>query len=384
MVEERTKELEEAIKKAEESDKLKTAFLANMSHEIRTPMNAIVGFSNLLSQSGFPPVQHEEFIELIKKNSSSLLVLIDDILDLSKIQSNQLILSYKVINLSSFLSDLFQSFNIMALPRGNELKLELASIGQNFDIETDPVRLRQIFSNLIGNAIKFTEKGKVEFGIESFSNKELKFFVKDTGIGIPKEWHDLVFERFYKIEHPAGQYFSGVGLGLAISKSLINLLGGSIWFESDTNEGAEFHFTVPYKKVEGLNTTNNDSTSIIFNNEIVLIAEDEDANFKLISLLIQKHGLKVIRAKNGLEALEAVRSNGNIKAVLMDIKMPVMDGVTSTKLIKEFNREMPVVAQTAYAMQEEKIAYEKAGFDYYIVKPLREQELIETLKRVIK
>jgi signal transduction histidine kinase len=384
MVEERTKELEEAIKKAEESDKLKTAFLANMSHEIRTPMNAIVGFSNLLSEPGFPEGQHEEFIELIKKNSGSLLVLIDDILDLSKIQSNQLILSYKVVNLSSFLSDLFQGFNILAQPKGNELKLELSSIGQNFEIETDPVRLRQIFANLLNNAIKFTEKGKVEFGIENYSAKELKFYVKDTGIGIPEEWHDLVFERFYKIEHPTGQHFAGAGLGLAISKSLVNLLGGSIWFESGTNKGTTFNFSIPYKKVENANTIKIENALTIFNNETVLIAEDEDANFKLISLLIRKHGLKVIRAKNGLEAFEAIQSNTNIKAVLMDIKMPVMDGVTSTKLIKEFNRTIPVIAQTAYAMQEEKIAYEKAGFDYYIVKPLREQELVETLRKVIK
>jgi signal transduction histidine kinase/CheY-like chemotaxis protein len=384
LVEDRTKELEEAIIKAEGSDRLKSAFLANMSHEIRTPMNAIVGFSNLLSEPGFQPGQHDEFIELIKRNSSTLLVLIDDILDLSKIQSQQLILSYKAINLKSFLSDLFQSFVILALPRGNELKLGLSSIDLNFEIETDPVRLRQILSNLINNAIKFTEKGKIEFGIESFSDKELKFYVNDSGIGIPLEWHDLVFDRFYKIERPSEQHFGGVGLGLAISRSLISLLGGSIWFESETNIGTTFHFTIPYRKVENRGSRKTDSGTAVFNNELVLIAEDEDANFRLISLLIEKHGLKVIRAYNGLEAFEAVQSNSSIKAVLMDIKMPVMDGVTSTKLIKEFNREMPVIAQTAYAMQEEKIAYEKAGFDYYIIKPLREKELVETLRKVIK
>jgi CheY-like chemotaxis protein len=355
-----------------------------MSHEIRTPMNAIVGFSNLLSEPGFQPGQHEEFIELIKKNSSTLLVLIDDILDLSKIQSHQLILSYKVINLYSFLSDLFQSFNILATTKGNELKLQLDPISKYLQIETDLIRLRQIFSNLINNAIKFTEKGKVEFGVESFNNKELRFYVRDSGIGIPEEWHDLIFERFYKIEHPTGQHFSGIGLGLAISRSLVNLFGGAIWFESGTNLGTTFHFTIPYRKIDDTNISNFKGGITIFNNETVLVAEDEDANFKLLSFLIERHGLKVIRAKNGLEAYEAVRSNNSIKAVLMDIKMPVMDGVTSTKLIKEFNRNMPVVAQTAYAMQEEKIAYEKAGFDYYIVKPLREKELIEILGKVIK
>jgi signal transduction histidine kinase/ligand-binding sensor domain-containing protein/CheY-like chemotaxis protein len=384
LIEERTRELNEARLKAIESDKLKSAFLANISHEIRTPMNAIVGFSNLLTDENFMAEQRAEFIELIKKNSELLLILIDDILDISKIQSNQLVLQNKPCNLKHTLTALYKNFEVIAKQKHLGLSLNIEKLPDNYLIETEPLRFKQVISNLLSNAMKFTDEGSVEFGISAMDNHYITFFVKDTGIGIPSELQDIVFSSFTKIEIPAGKTFGGIGLGLSICKSLIDMMGGKIWFMSAAGSGTTFYFTLPNIQIQNIESDIPIADNTNFASKVILIAEDEEANFRLLQTYLSKYEATIIRARNGLEAVEIVQSNESIHVVLMDIKMPVMDGATATRLIRELRRDLPIIAQTAYAMEDEIAEYKRAGFNHYIVKPIKEKELIKLLLQVIK
>jgi signal transduction histidine kinase/ligand-binding sensor domain-containing protein/CheY-like chemotaxis protein len=384
LIEERTRELNEARLKAIESDKLKSAFLANISHEIRTPMNAIVGFSNLLTDENFMAEQRAEFIELIKKNSELLLVLIDDILDISKIQSNQLILQNKACNLNHILTVLYKNFEVIAKQKRLRFSLNIEKLSDNYFIETEPLRFKQVLSNLLSNAMKFTDEGSVEFGISKMDDHYITFFIKDTGIGIPSDLQDIVYSSFTKIEIPAGKTFGGIGLGLSICKSLVDMMGGKIWFESTAGSGTTFYFTLPNIKIHDIEPDIPIADNTNFASKVILIAEDEEANFRLLQTYLSKYEATIIRARNGLEAVEMVQSNENIHVVLMDIKMPLMDGATATRLIREFRRDLPIIAQTAYAMEDEIAEYKRAGFNHYIVKPIKEKELIKLLLQVIK
>lgn len=387
-VEERTQELVEAKKKAEESDRLKSAFLANMSHEIRTPMNAIVGFSGLLEDNAFNNEQKNEFINLIRKNSESLLVLIDDILDMSKIQAHQLVIFRKSVDVNELINEVYSTYIHVAQHKKIQFKLN-KPFNTAYYIETDRVRLKQILANLINNAIKFTEAGSIELGLNLTEDGAfIQFYVKDTGIGISQEWGDSIFERFLKVEHDKNHLYGGSGLGLAISKSLIELMGGKIWYESELKRGTVFYFTLP-------NTTQ--QTTIIQNpnrrvnplgidlkEKYILIAEDEDTNYKLIWAYLSKTGATLIRATNGLEAIEAIEKNPAIVLAIVDIKMPVMDGATATLEIKNRWPNIPVIAQTAYALNEEREKYLNYGFDAYLVKPLNEKQLYEAIRHVFR
>lgn len=385
MVKERTADMEKAMKKAEEADRLKTAFLANMSHEIRTPMNSIVGFSSLLDNDEFSRAEKKEFTNIIHKNCDSLQVLINDIIEVSLIESNQLTLVKTDFELIAILKELESFFRMK-----NEKNLDIRFVPGNalteFWLHSDPVRFRQIISNLLDNAVKYTEKGYVHFGFK-VSGNFIEFNVSDSGIGIPKEEYDNVFNHFYKIETDTTRLFRGAGIGLSICNRLVKMLGGIIWVESEIGKGTTFYFTLPNEKTankgsSGIPLPNEDLVKL--NSVSILIVEDEENNSILLKRLLEIHGAKTIWAKNGKEAVDMVVNNFRPDLILMDIKMPVMDGAEATKIIRARFPYLPIIAVTAYTLESEKDRYMSAGFTDYISKPIDVNNFVYSIKKWLK
>ncbi len=380
-------ELIKAKEKAEESDRLKTAFLHNISHEIRTPMNAIFGFSSLLQSQGFDKEKTSHFTEIICQNILQLESIINDIICVATIEAGQEKIRKKEINLNVLLQNVFKQYELKANSRKLIFKLHTNLDDANSSIITDDVKLIQIISNLLNNAIKFTNKGEIQFGYIP-KNDFLEFFVKDTGIGIPIEKHKIIFERFRQADSTIATNYGGTGLGLSISKSYIELLDGKIWVESEPTRGSTFYFTIPYQPAnKSLSSQIHNKPSQDYYNLIqktILIAEDEDINFILLNEVLKKFDCKVIRAKNGLEAVNICKNNDLIELVLMDIKMPEMDGFEATKQIKLFKSSLPIIAQTAYAHPSDKEKVKEYGCDDYIPKPISEDLLIKLLIKYLK
>jgi two-component system, sensor histidine kinase and response regulator len=384
--------LREAKEKAEESDKLKTAFLANMSHEIRTPMNGIIGFSNLLRNPGLSEDERNEFLSHITSCGSTLLNLIDDIIDISKIEAGQIKIRIAETSVNDVLDELRESFEA-SIVRDNKNTVKLICNKtlekENSVVFTDPFRLRQVISNLVGNALKFTFKGFIEFGYNLEPDETLKFYVQDTGIGIPKDKQEIIFERFGQVLD--SNFFinhKGTGLGLAISNNLVKLLGGRMWVDSEPGKGSTFYFTIPYNKIDnvlpgGIESKNGNEKNL-FLNKTILIAEDEEINYLYFKHILKESGANIIWVKNGVEAVNAVKTNPDIALVLMDCKMPLMDGYVATKEIKSLFPSLPIIAQTAFAMAEEQERSAQAGCDAYISKPIKVQELFKNLNKYLK
>jgi PAS domain S-box-containing protein len=385
------KELKEAKQKAEGADRLKTAFLANMSHEIRTPMNAIVGFSELLNDSRLPAKTRKEFINLISMNSNALLKLIEDIIDIAKIEANQIKLVKGACQVNQIMIDLENSHREqLAMMKNKKIRIssKKAFTDPYFAIETDPLRFKQVMNNLIGNAIKFTEKGVVEFGYFLEGESDIVFFVKDTGIGLAPDKKSLIFERFRQAEESSTKEYGGTGLGLTISRRLVEILGGEMWVDSVLGKGSTFYFRLPFQPVEihphvqplhkGLNKYD-------WSGKTILVAEDEVSNFELIRTILARTNARVLRAMNGEEAIEIVENNkAGIDLVLMDIRMPVMDGYQATRIIKSINRDIPVVSLTAYAMADDREKSRLAGCDEHISKPFHPGRLLNKLEFFIQ
>lgn len=368
--------------KAEESDRLKSAFLANMSHEIRTPMNAIIGFSDLLvSNKNLSIKERENFVGHIRNSSELLLNLINDIIDIAKIEAGEIKINKTQCYVNEILDELLVTHTeqLKTLKKENIELIAEKRIKEDFRIKTDPFRLKQILSNLIGNAIKFTADGTISFGYTCSEEHYLNFYVEDTGIGLPEDKLDIIFERFRQVEVGPVRNYGGTGLGLSITKNLVDLLGGEIWVESKLNEGSTFHFTLPYKKIKKQDVIKH----IVFSENIkynwsgktVLIAEDDQSNFNVINEYLKEPAPNIIHAKDGEEVIEICDKNEKIDLILMDIQMPKMNGYEATKLIKRKNPKLPIIAQTAYAMSGEKIKSKKAGCDDYISKPLNRRIL---------
>lgn len=384
-------DLKNAKEKAEESDRLKSSFLANMSHEIRTPMNAIIGFSDLLVDSDTGSDEREELVTHINNNCNTLLHLIDDIIDLAKIESNELTIYVKNTDVNTIIQDLHETFNEVKKKINKkhiEIQLDNSNFKDNFYLKTDPYRLSQILTNLTDNALKYTEKGSVHVGYKiDDSSKQVKFYVQDTGIGIPEEQQESIFKRFNKIESDTTKLYRGTGLGLTITKNLIERLGGNIFVESELNKGSTFYFTLP---LDYSNTIEkNDLKQFVVENhknwkdKTVLIAEDEESNYKFLEMLLKNKGMKLLRAENGFEAIEIIKGKQPIDLVLMDIKMPGMNGLEATRKIKEIKPETPIIIQTAYAMQNDENDSLNAGGDDYIAKPIKKEKLISLLEKWI-
>lgn len=388
-VQQRTNELRLEMferQSAEEADKLKTAFLANMSHEIRTPMNAILAFSNFLKDPDISGAQRNEYVKYINSCSRSLLHLIDDILDTAKIEAKQLKIHVSQCYVNSILNELNVYFQNHIKCQEGDLTLVLKTdcVTRNYSVLTDGVRLRQIFTNLLDNAFKFTEKGIIEFGF-SIREDNMEFYVSDTGCGIPKDKADLVFKRFGQVNNSNQKVYKGTGLGLSISKNLVELLGGRMWLESVEGKGSCFYFTIPSDTLEITDLlekiadeNSNAFKPLNWQNFNLLVAEDDDLNYKLIQIALSKSNINLFRAKNGEEVLTLLPGK-NIHLVLMDIQMPILDGYETTRRLKILYPDIFVIAQTAFAMADDKSKCLQAGCDDYISKPIDIEELYKKL-----
>jgi len=385
------KQLIIAKEKAVEADRLKSAFLANMSHELRIPLNSIIGFSDLLAISEPPQKQKQEYLSYIKNSGNLLLELVNDIIDLAKIEADQMKINKTKFKINDLLLELFEYFDeYRLLQERHDLKLILnqQNFNYNYVVNTDKLRLKQILSNLIGNAIKFTSTGFVEFGFVISEDIQFEFFVKDSGIGIPKDKQSLIFERFAQLEETSTKKYKGTGLGLSISKRITELLGGNMWVESIENKGSTFYFTIPIVDEEKyciIPIANNKLDKCKFNwqNKVILIVEDEIVNFSYLEEVLQKTQAQIIWAKNGKEAIELCKTNNLIDLVLMDIKMPLINGYEATVEIKKFRKDLPIIAQTALAMHGEKEKSLIAGCNDYITKPIKQDTLLEVINQFI-
>ena len=378
-------ELETARSRAEQSDKLKSAFLANMSHEIRTPLNAIVGFSDLLMVTE-DQEEKEEFIQIINANNELLLKLINDILDLSKIEAGSVELKYENFDLAVYFNELAASMHRRVV--NPQVRLVPVNPYETCTVRLDKNRLAQILTNFVTNAIKYTSKGTIEMGYEKI-DENIRLYVRDTGIGIPEDKKDKVFHRFEKLD----EFAQGTGLGLSICKAIVEACRGEIGFESEFDKGSLFWAVLPcqFDSVDSEPTSsrrNNekdaDNESVLDSEETkkvpkrVLVVEDIQSNFFLVSSIL-KNKCQLLHAPNGLEAVEIVRTQP-VDLVLMDMKMPVMDGRTATSEIRKFNAEIPIIALTAHAFDADRVAALKAGCYDYLVKPINVAKLMQTMK----
>ena len=385
-------DLKKAKEKAEESDRLKSSFLANMSHEIRTPMNAIIGFSDLLVDSGTDEDEREELVTHINNNCNTLLHLIDDIIDLAKIEANELTIFIKNTDINTILKELHEVFNETKKKIGKkhiDVELDDDKLKDNFYLKTDPYRFKQILINLNDNALKYTETGSVNIGYKILDDLNVvEFYVKDTGEGINPDNLEHVFERFIQIDGTTSDSMQGSGLGLSIVKAYVELLGGKVWVESKKDVGSAFHFTIPSNLVKEETHNREEKLKEIkdnmsnFAHKTILIAEDDKTSFEYLGIISSEIGISTILwAQNGEEAIEICKENSNIDLVLMDIKMPVMNGIEATRAIKRFNPQLPIISQTAHAIAGDQEKSLEAGCDDYITKPINEAELLEKYEK---
>ena len=372
--------------KAEEGDLLKASFLANLSHEIRTPMNAINGFTELILNTDIDKKERIEYLHVIQNNGKNLVSIIDDLIEMSKIDSNQVSPNFSEINLESCIVELYKTIKI-TIPKKKSIKFKLikSSVPAEHNIITDEIKLKQVIINLLTNAIKYTDEGFVKFKYEIDEQQGLIYFtIQDSGSGIEEDHQQHVFDRFKRVENDKSIQVGGLGLGLSISKAYIEILGGTISFESKMGEGSTFYFSIPLQYVKSepiIVKPIKEKEGMKSANKTILIAEDDNINFLLFQKMMKDKDFKIIRAKNGQEAVDICISNSNIDLVLMDIKMPVLNGFEAVEQIKPIRPELPIIAQTAYSSSEDRIKIEKAGFDDYITKPLSRERLFELIDK---
>lgn len=390
---EKTEELNEALKKAkakaEESDKLKSAFLANMSHEIRTPMNAIIGFSELLNKAKSKQ-KSEIYINHIQNSGERLLRIVDDIIDISKIESNLLSIEYRDCNIYDLVNESIL-YNQQTLISHSKKKLKLVNKTDDnlssFIFKTDPIRLRQLLDNLISNAFKYSDKGTIEIKFEIDTSKEqILFSVKDEGIGISKKDLPVIFERFMQSDNK--RLKEGTGLGLAICKGILNLMGGDIWVESEQDKGSIFSFSLPllFRKSGDLKEKEEPESGgkvLDFNNKLIYIAEDDITSYLLLKEIIGRTNAQIKHAADGMMLLDLIKSR-KPDLILLDINMPVMDGFEFLNELKALQFNIPVIAQTAYAMENEKEKCLQSGCIDYISKPIDQDLILQVIEKYLK
>ena len=382
-------ELKNAKEKAVESDKLKTAFLSSMSHEIRTPMNHILGFIELLKDPGLSENEKKEFMAIVKSSGNLLLKLIDDIIDIAKLESGQLVINLVDLQLNKFVDELHLAFSeqLKSIGKGRiEFKVIKPNPPLAETVKTDPVRLQQIISNLLSNALKFTQDGMITFGYTLEPDGNLHFYVEDTGIGIPPEKHAEVFERFRQLDGSYAREYSGTGLGLAISKGIVELMNGEIGLESQVGKGSRFYFAIPYFPVpitaEALGFGPIANGEFSFAGKTVLIVEDDEINYRFLEIVIYRTKARVLRALTGREAID-ISLQQEISLILMDIQIPIIDGYEATKEIKKHKPTLPIIAQTAHALAEEKAHCLESGADDYLSKPINRKDLLAKMAALL-
>jgi CheY-like chemotaxis protein len=367
-------DLSKAKEKAEESDLLKTMFLSNLSHEFRNPMNAIIGFSEMINSGNIDTEKRKEYARIITRKGNYILSLIDDIAELAKFETGSVSVNKKNCDINRVVGELFLEFTDVKKEIEKdqiELRLNVATPFTD-EVYTDPGRLQQVLSNLLRNAFQFTEKGLVEFGYEVKDAKTLQFYVKDTGIGVRKEDQKLVFNRFRQVEETSLRRIGGSGLGLTLSRHIINSLGGKIWFESAPNEGSTFYFTLPVTSIPEDVPEQSLEHKINYNwkDKVILIVEDDEVNAQFLEAVLDQTQVQTLYANNGNQAIELCRSINKIDLVLMDIKMPEMSGYEACKKIRSFRPGLPMIAQTAFAESVDRRKCLNAGFNEYISKPI--------------
>ena len=385
------KETEDALirakEKALESDNLKSAFLANISHEIRTPMNGILGFVDLLKDESLSLETRNTYVNIITKSSKQLLQIIDDIIDISKIEANQVKIDINECLINNTIKDLllfYQNDKALIEKSNLQLKYQITLDDEHAKIFTDESRLRQILMNLLDNAAKFTIEGEIVIGYKLIENKIIEFFVKDTGIGINLDQQHLVFERFRQADSSATRTYGGTGLGLSISEGLVKLLGGLIWFESEPGQGATFYFSIPYHPVNKrivLSDVDINLEDPKWDDKIILVVEDDEINFEYLKTVLEPSNAIILYASSGEDALRVFSSNNDIDLILMDIRLPGISGYEAMRMIKNQKSDIPIIAQTAFAMAEDYSKCLEQGFDDYIAKPINRRHLIKIIQK---
>lgn len=382
-------DLIEAKEKAEESDRLKTTFLATITHELRTPLNAIIGFSDLLEEEELNE-DAGEFANVINTSGRHLLNIIEEILNISLIESNEIIVNKETFKLDEVLEELkSQAADEKAARYKDDLRISKVTPEEHEDIflDTDRYKLKQILLILLNNAIKFTLEGSIEYGYKIEKDKRVTFFVRDTGVGIPKDKQAIIFEKFRQADDTDTRKYGGLGVGLSIAKQLASLINTNLSVESEEGKGSTFYFSLPYTidtvipkeiKVEDV-----EKKEVNFTGRVVLIAEDEKSNFQVLQSILYKTGIKIIWAKNGREAIEACMKNLDLDLILMDLKMPVMDGYTATEAIKKIRPDLPVIVQTAYSLPGDREKAKTLGINDFITKPIDYKLLLNLMSKYL-
>lgn len=398
-VEERTIELQKTIvelraakEKAEESDRLKSSFLANLSHEIRTPMNGILGFTQLLSDPDLISEEKERFIKFVHQSGQRMLNTVTDIVEISKIEAGLIQLNLSETDVNGRMQELFSFFHPEADKKGIKLSLELLLPPEDKHMTTDQNKLDSILTNLIKNAIKYTKSGTIQLGCLK-KDDLFEFFIKDTGIGIPEHRQKAIFERFIQADITLNREYEGCGLGLAIAKSHVEMLGGKIWVESQEGKGSVFYFTLPLthyatEKTVVLHEIPVDQEK----NELmpvtpglkILITEDDETSRNYISIIVKDFSNEILEAETGIETIELCRNTKGIDLVLMDIQIPGLNGYEATRRIREFNKEVVIIAQTAFALSGDREKALEAGCNDYITKPVKKEELQKLIGKYFK
>jgi CheY-like chemotaxis protein len=381
------KEYEEKAMKAEKASQMKSLFLANMSHEIRTPLNAIEGFTRIIVETDSEE-ERMKYYQIVESNNQRLSSLINEILDLSRVESGEIQLKKEMTDINQICETIKQLFKFRC---PESLKLEFEKPLMTVTMNTDANRLIQVLSNLISNALKHTTKGSITYGFRVISEmKEIEFFVKDTGTGIEPEFLNSIFNTYASQD---AEQQKGYGLGLALCKIIVEKMGGTIRVDSTVNIGSTFTFVLPFQgTVGGINqerttTTTNVRTIRVsarpgdLNQKTILVAEDEDSNYELVKIVLQKR-FRLLRAHNGIEAVN-LNEDERPDLILMDIRMPEMNGLDATRIIKEVNHETPVIALSAYAFEENIREAKMAGCDEFMAKPFRVENLIEVVRKYL-
>jgi PAS domain S-box-containing protein len=371
----------------EESDRLKSAFLTNMSHEIRTPMNGILGFAELLKEPNMTSDDQQDFIQIIQVSGARMLNTINNIVDISKIESGLTNVDIKETNINERMEFIYKFFKPEVEIKGLQFLFKNRLPAKEAIIKTDNEKVYGILTNLVKNAIKFTYEGSIEIGYEK-KGKYLEFFVKDTGIGIPLNQKQIIFERFRQGSDSLTRKYEGSGLGLSISKSYVEMLGGKIWVETAEGKGSTFYFTIPYNSVSEekgviIDAISEKDKEVEIKNLKILIVEDDEISYSLLIRNVRKISTEVLHAITGFEAVEACRNNPDLDLVLMDIRMPKMDGLEATRQIRQFNKDVIIIAQTAYGFSSDSEKALKAGCNDYISKPINKALLYELIKKHI-